>query len=121
RGLRARALGLPGGVHRGWPPVLAGAEPEFRADRILPVGGGERGHVPRCLAVPEPGRDVGDGARRQMGILGTAGEPELHAGGIAADARRRGGTTPPRTPRLSPRGRVVARWPVPVGRNTSPT
>ena len=65
----------------GRPPVRDAAQPVVRADRVLPVGGRERGDLVGRLAVPGPGGLLAAGARGQVGIVGSAGQPELRAGG----------------------------------------
>jgi len=78
--LRHRAVAESGWLHRGPATVCDAAQSVVRADRVLPVGRGERSHLARRLAVSGSSRLLAAGTRRQVGLVGVAGEPELRPG-----------------------------------------
>lgn len=78
--IRRHAMAEPDQLHRRPAAVRDAAQPVVRADRLLLVGRGERSHLAGRLAISGSGRLLAAGARRQVGILGLAGEPELRSG-----------------------------------------
>ena len=103
---RPHAVAEPGQLHRRHPEVRDAAQPLVRADRLLPVGRRERRDLAGRLAVSRSSRFLAGGARRKVGLLGTAGELELRPG-----RRRQAGRGPVLQLTAAPGPRLRARTP----------